>query len=100
MSLDAPESAHHDLSELLHMAILLVWAWMMVCDTEWMAVDKNLVEAEVSDYALFTVSICVLRLLLRCFFGTLVGVLAIVDLIGTTEYLLMEFTVLSLLKIS
>ena len=48
----------------------------------------------------FMVAICVLPLVLRCFFSTLVGVVASVVLRGTTEYVLIEFTVLSLLTIS
>ena len=53
-----------------------------------------------SNCACFIVARCVLPLLLRCFFSTLIGVLASVLLRGTTEYVLMEFTVLSLLTIS
>ena len=65
--------------ELLYRAILLVWAWMMACDTEWKAVDKNLEEDVVSDCDRFIVARCVLRLVLRRFFSTLVGVLASVN---------------------
>ena len=42
----------------------------------------------------------VLRLVLRRFFSTFSGVLASIELRGTTEYVLMEFIVLSLLTIS
>ena len=48
----------------------------MACDTEWRAVDKNLVEAVVSNHALFILAICVLHLFLQCLFSKLVGVLA------------------------
>ena len=70
---------------------------MMAYDTEWRVIDKNLAEAIVYDYALFIVEICFLRLVLSCFFRILVGVLASAELKGTTEYVLMEFIVLSLL---
>ena len=80
MSSDATESAHHAVSELLHSDILLVWARMMACDTGWREVDRNLSETVVSDCALFMVSICVICLVLRCFFRTLVGVLSSVVL--------------------
>ena len=56
----------------------------MACDTEWRAVDRNLLEAVVSDCDIFVVVSCVLRLVPRCFFSTLVGVLASVELRGTT----------------
>ena len=41
-----------------------------------------------------------LPLVLRCFFSNLVGVIASAILRGTIEYVLMNFTVLSLLNIS
>ena len=99
MSSDAPESEHHYVSDLLYRAIFSVWARIMVCDTAWRAVDKNIVEAVVSDCALFIVAICVLHLVLRLLFRTLVGVLASVKLGGNTEYVLIGFTVLLLLTI-
>ena len=64
--------------------------------TDWREVDRHLVEDVVSDCAFFIVASCVLRLVLRYFFSTLVGVLASVVLIGTAEYVLMEFVVLLL----
>ena len=96
MSLDAPESAHHAVSEFLYSAILLLWAQMMAYDTEWREFIRNLAETVVYDCALFIVASCVLRLILRRFCSTLVGVLANVALRGTTEYVLMEFIVLLL----
>ena len=72
---------------------------MMACDTEWRAVDNNIVEDLVSCCALFIVARYFLRLFLRIFFITLVGVIDSVELIGTTEYVFMDFTVLSLLDI-
>ena len=54
----------------------------------------------VSACACFIVAIFVWHFVLRCFLNTVVGVLASVLLRGTTEYVLMEFTVLSLLIIS
>ena len=73
---------------------------MMACETEWREVDKNLAEAVVFDCDIFILSMCVLRLVLRCLFSNLVGVLASVKLGGTTEYVLMGFTVLLILNIS
>ena len=81
-------------------AILSVWTRVMVCETECRAVDRNLAEDVLSDCDRFMVARCVLTLLLRCFFSTVVGVLASVVLRGTTENVLIEFTVLSLLTIS
>ena len=72
---------------------------MMACDTECRAVDKNLAEAVVSNCAILIVASCVLSLVLQCFFSTLVGVLDSVKLVGTTEYVLIGFTVLLLLTI-
>ena len=69
---------------------------MMACDTEWRVIDKNISEAVVSESALFIVASCVLHLVLRCFFSTLFGVLDSVDLRVTTDYILIDFTVLSL----
>ena len=48
----------------------------------------------------FIVASCDLRLVLRRFFSILVGVLSSVKLRGTTEYVLMGFTVLLLLATS
>ena len=73
---------------------------MMACDTEWRVVDKNLAEAVVSNCDLFIIASCVLRLVLRRFFSTLVGVLDIVKIGGTIYYVSMGFTVLLLLTIS
>ena len=84
MSSDSLDSAQHDVSDLLYSAILLVWERMMAYDTEWRAVDRNLAEAAVSDCALFIVVRRVIRLVLRCFFSTSVGVLASFVLIGNT----------------
>ena len=99
MSLGAPDSEHHSVSELLYRAILLVWAWMMACDTEWRVFDKNMVEAVFYNCAIFILVSCVLCLVLRLFFITLVGVLDSSKLRGTTEHVLMYFKVLSLLTI-
>ena len=66
----------------------------MACETEWRAVDRNIAEAVVLDCAHFIVASCILPLVLRCFFSTAVVVLASVKYEGTTEYVLMEFTVL------
>ena len=76
MSSDAPESAHHTVSLLLYMAILLGCAQVIARDTECRAVDKNLVEAVVLDCAIFIVVSIVLTLILHCFLITLVGVIA------------------------
>ena len=65
---------------------------MMACNNKCRSVDKNLAEAVVSDCALFIVMSCALRLGVRRFFITLVGVLDSVELRVTTEYLLMGFT--------
>ena len=73
---------------------------MMACETECRSVYRNLAEDVVSNCACFMVTGCVLNLVLCCFFRTLVGVLASVLLRGTADYVLMEFTVLSLLAIS
>ena len=59
MSSDAPDSAHHSVSELFYSAILLGRAQIMTCDTDWRSVDRNLVEAVVSDCAIFIVASCV-----------------------------------------
>ena len=85
---------------LLYRAILSVWARVMACETEWRKVDRNLAEAVVSDCACSMVASCVLPLILRCFFSTLVVVISSVVLRVTTEYVLMEFPVLSLMTIS
>ena len=50
----------------------LVIAW----ETECRAVNRNLAEAVVSDFARFIVASFVLPLILRCFLSTLVGVIA------------------------
>ena len=71
-----------------------MWARVMACETEWREVDRNLADAVVSDWGLFIVASCVLPLFLLCFFSTLIGVLYSVKRGGTTEYVLMEFTVL------
>ena len=76
MSSDAPESAQRDVSVLLYRDILSVCALVIAWETEWRAVDRNLEEAVVSDCARFIVTICVLPLVLHCFFSTLVGVIA------------------------
>ena len=93
MSSDAPESAQHAVSEFLHSSILFVCEQMMACETEWRPLDRNLVEAVLSDCACFTVASCVRRRVLRCLFSTLCGVLTSVLLRGTTEYVLMVFKV-------
>ena len=56
----------------------------------------NLEEAVVSDCACFIVASYVRRCVFRCFFSTLVGVLASVVMRYATEYVLMEFIVLLL----
>ena len=73
---------------------------MVECNTELRAVDKNLADYVLSDCDIFIVASCVLRLVLRHLFSTLVGVLASVKLGDTTEYVLMGFTVLLLLTVS
>ena len=57
---------------------------MMGCDNEWREVDRDLSETVVSDCALFMVAICVICLVLRFLFRTLVGVLSSVVLRVTT----------------
>ena len=59
---------------------------MMACDNKWREVDKNIAERVVSDCAIFIVESCVLCLILRRFFNTLVGVLASFEFIGTADY--------------
>ena len=49
---------------------------MVDCDTEWMAVEKNLADAVVSDGDILIVASCVMNLVLCHFFITLVGVIA------------------------
>ena len=99
MSSDALDSAQHAVSELLYRAILLVWEQMMACDTELREANRNIAKAVVSYCDTFIVASFVLRLVLLPLFSTFVGVLDSVELRGTTEYVLMEFTVLSLLTI-
>ena len=53
-----------------------------------------------SDFSRFMVTSCVLTLVLNFLFSTFVDVLDSIVLRGTTEYVLMDFTVLSLLIIS
>ena len=65
MASDDLESAQHAVSELLYNAILLVWSSVMACDTDWREVNRNLVEAVVSDCALCIVASCVLCLFLH-----------------------------------
>ena len=84
MSSDAPESAQHAVSELLYSAILLVCARIMACDTEWRSVDRNLVEAVVSDWYRFIFAICVWQRFLCFLFSTLCGVITSVVLRSTT----------------
>ena len=45
MSSDAPESAHHAVSVLLYIAILLVFVEVIAWDNEWRAVNKNRAKA-------------------------------------------------------
>ena len=71
-----------------------VWERVMACDAKWRAVYRNLAEAVVLYCACFIVASCVLPLFLHYVFSTLVGVLASVKRGGTTEYLLIQFTVL------
>ena len=91
MSYDAPESAQYAISVLLYMDILSVWAWVMACDTEWSAVKGNFAEDVVSEYVRFIFVSCVRRCVLHFFFSTLRGVLIVVLLKGTTDYVLMGF---------
>ena len=79
MSSGAPEYSQHTVSVLLYRAILSVCALVISWETEWRAVDRNLAEAVVSDCARFIVVSCVLPLVLRCLFRTLVVVLASVE---------------------
>ena len=67
---------------------------MMACCTELRSVDKNINYDKVPDCALCIVAIYFLRLVLRYFFITLVGVLSSATIRGTTKYLLMGFIVL------
>ena len=53
---------------------------MMACDTELSEVDNNLAEAIVSYCDIFMLASYLLRLILRRFFSTLVGVLTIFPL--------------------
>ena len=99
MSLEASESAQYAVSELVYRDILLLWAHIMDFENERRAVNRNLVEAIVFDCSLFIVTSCVLNIVLRLLLNTLVGVIASVELRGTTEYVLMKFAVLSLLII-
>ena len=69
---------------------------MMDCDTEWREVGKKRDGAEVSDCALCIIANCFLRILLRHFFSTLVGVQSSATIGGTTKYVLMGFMVLVL----
>ena len=64
------------MSVLLYRDILSVCAQFMAWETEWRVVYRNLAEAIVLYFACFTVASCVLPLVLRCFFSTLVGALA------------------------
>ena len=64
---------------------------MISWDTDWRAVDRNLAEAVLSDWACLILEILFLTLFLRCFFSTLGGVLTIFKLGGTTVYVLMGF---------
>ena len=80
MSSDSPESAQNYVSVLLYRAILSVCTQVMAWETEWREVNRNLEEAIVLCFACFTVARCVLPLVLRCFFSTLVGALASVKL--------------------
>ena len=89
MSPDAPESSHHDVSLLLYIVILLVFAQVIAWDAEWRAVDRKRVEAVVSDCACFIVTSLGLPIILRCFLSTLCGVLSSVEGGGTTMYVLM-----------
>ena len=70
-----PEYAQHTVSVLLYRAILSVWAQVIAWETEWKTVNRNLVEAVVSDCAHFIVTSCVLPIVLNILFGTIVGVL-------------------------
>ena len=94
MSPDAPESAHHDVSLLLYIAILLVFARVIAWDAEWRAVDRKRVEAVVSYCARFIVTSLVLPLIVRFFLSTLGGVPASFKGGVTTMYVLMGFKVL------
>ena len=80
MSSDSPGSAQNSVSVLLYRAILSVCAKVMAWETEWREVYRNLAEAIILCCACFTVASCVLLLVLRCFFSTLVGALASVKL--------------------
>ena len=51
MSSDAPESAQQVVSFLLYIAILRLFSRVIAWDTEWRAVDRNLDEAVLSDFA-------------------------------------------------
>ena len=72
---------------------------MMAYDTECSAVDRNLVEAVVSNCDIFMVARFLLWPILWRLFSTLVDVITSFTLWGTTEYVLMGFKVLLLLKI-
>ena len=73
---------------------------MVVWDTEWSAVDRNLAETLLSDCACLIVASLVLPLILCCFFITLYGVLTSVKFVGTTMYVLMGFIIELLSTIS
>ena len=71
-----------------------MWARVVACETEWRAVIRNIAEDLVSDCARFIVASCFLHLVLHFFFSTVVGILASGKRGGTTDYLIMDFTVL------
>ena len=86
MSSDAPESAQQAVYFLLYIAILWLFALVIAWDTERSAVDRNLAEAVMSDWARLIVASRVLPLIFCCFFSSLGGVLTSVNLGGTTMY--------------
>ena len=93
MSSDAPEFAHQAVYFLLYIAILWLFALVIAWETEWSAVERNLAEDVVSDWARLIVASLVLILIFRCLFSNLSGGQNSVNLGGTTMYVLMVFII-------
>ena len=90
---DAPEFAQQSVSFLLYIVILRLLDLVIAWDIERSAVEKKLAEAVVSDWARCIVASLVLPLMFCCFFCTLFGGIASVNLGGTTMYVLMVFKI-------
>ena len=70
MSSDAPESAQQSVYFWLYIAILWLLALVIAWETEWSAVERNLAEAVVLDWARFIVASLVLPLIFAAFLAT------------------------------